>query len=173
MILVFSYWALSSNLWWYDSCKLPFLQTAPGNTKLISLSATVKLAADGNFQIPSNVIEECKKHAKVQFVHHMHRLTHVSTFSIYTVHAHTSFHVCLFPCRSPSNQSSIQRAVHPHTLHPPHPSHHITHHKLPTHSHTSHQITALRVLRPRDRKWCHNRKWGDLGLSMVSLLILT
>ena len=36
-----------------------------GNTKLISLVSAVKLAADGNFQIPRNVIEECRKYTKV------------------------------------------------------------------------------------------------------------
>ena len=36
-----------------------------GNTKLISLCDVVKLAVDGNFQIPRNVVELCKKYYKV------------------------------------------------------------------------------------------------------------
>ena len=44
-----------------------FPPSLPGNTKLISLSAVVKLAADGNLQIPGNVIQLCRKYAKVQY----------------------------------------------------------------------------------------------------------
>ena len=63
------------------------LDSTPGSTKLVTLSDAVKLAVDGNLQIPGSVILMLKKYSKVhvRYVQHMYMY-------LYTLYMHV--HVC-------------------------------------------------------------------------------